>query len=64
MLSEQKQEVQNGLNNLKKIEIMKTFTVVSENNTKTKVEAFTKEDAKQKVMKSLRLHWSQIIYVL
>jgi hypothetical protein len=43
---------------------MKTFTVVSENNTKTKVEAFTKEDAKQKVRKSLNLHWSQILYAV
>ena len=42
---------------------MKTFTVVSDNNTKTVVLASSKEDAKQMVMKKLDKHWSQILWI-
>lgn len=42
---------------------MKTFTVTSDNNTKTTVQANSKEDAKQIVMKRLSKHWSQILFI-
>jgi hypothetical protein len=42
---------------------MKNFTVVSEGMVKTNVTAFSKEDAKQNVMKLLNLHWSQILWI-
>lgn len=42
---------------------MENFIVVSENNTRTIVQALNKECAKQKVMKQLNLHWSQILYI-
>jgi hypothetical protein len=42
---------------------MKNFTVVSEGMIKTNVIAFSKEDAKQNVMKQISLHWSQILWI-
>lgn len=43
---------------------MKTFIVRSDNNTITEVLAFSKECAKQIVMKQLNKHWSQILFVI